>query len=141
MCYYTLYMSQCIFCQIVKGKIPSYKIYENKEFLGFLDLAQIVDGHTLLIPKKHVRWIWQIDNPGGFFKAGQKIAKHFQQITGEEFVMSVSLGVMVEHAHWHLLPSTEGSVDKVVNAWVEAREARKLDTAKLKQIEKRFRLR
>jgi len=134
-------MPDCIFCQIVKGKIPCYKIYEDEECLAFLDLAQIVDGHTLLVPKKHVKWIWDVENPGGFFKAAQKITKHYQQVTGEEFVMSISLGVMIEHAHWHLLPRTGGSIEPVLEAWIKAREVRKLKAGKLEKIAARFRLR
>lgn len=137
-------MVDCIFCQIVKGKLPSYKIYEDEDFLAFLDISQIVDGHTLLIPKKHVRWVWDLPagrrglNIGQFFETAQKIVKHFQKVTGEEFVMSVTLGVMVKHAHLHLLPKTEGNVDKVWDAWVEAREARKVGGEKMKILAKRF---
>jgi len=140
MWYYTLYMKPCIFCKIVKGEIPSYKIYEDEEFLGFLDISQIVDGHTLLISKKHVRWIWDLENVGEFYKVAQKIVKNIQKVTGKEFVASVTLGVMVAHAHLHLLPETEGNADKIWKAWSEAREARKLNDKKLKEIEKKFRL-
>jgi diadenosine tetraphosphate (Ap4A) HIT family hydrolase len=106
--------------------------------LAFLDISQIVDGHTLLIPKKHVRWVWNIENIGQFLAAAQKIVKHFQSVTGEEFVMSVTLGVMVKHAHLHLLPRTEGNAEKVWDAWVEAREARRLKPEKMKSLAKRF---
>lgn len=52
----------CIFCKIVKGTIYSYKIYEDNEFLAFLDISQATDGHTLLIPKKHFTNILEIDD-------------------------------------------------------------------------------
>ena len=133
-------MDKCVFCQIVKGEIPSYKIYEDEEFLAFLDIAQIADGHTMLIPKKHVRWIWDIENVGGFYKVAQKIVKKMQQVSGEEFVMSVTWGTMVEHAHLHLLPTTEGNRDMVGEAWVKAREARKLSNEKLKELEAKFKV-
>lgn len=45
-------MTNCIFCKIVKNEIPSYIIYEDKEFLGFLDIFPKTEGHTLVIPKK-----------------------------------------------------------------------------------------
>jgi len=131
-------MANCIFCKIVKGEIPSYKVYEDEEFLGFLDISQIVDGHTLLIPKEHVRWVWEMDNIGMFYEAAKKIARKMREVSGNEFVASVTLGTMVEHAHLHLLPKTEGSVQKVWDAWVKAREARKLDTGKLKELAKKF---
>ncbi|MFH1511410.1 MAG: HIT domain-containing protein, partial [Candidatus Woesearchaeota archaeon] len=46
-------MSDCIFCKIVEGKIPSSKVFENSNFLAFLDFSPVSKGHTLLIPKKH----------------------------------------------------------------------------------------
>jgi len=133
-------MADCIFCQIVEGKIPSYKVYEDEEFLGFLDIAQIVDGHTLLIPKKHVRWVWEIENVGGFYKTAGKIVKKMQQVTGEEFVASVTLGTLVEHAHLHLLPKTEGSVQLVWDGWIKARGMRKIEPKKLKELAEKFHL-
>ena len=56
-------MQECIFCQIVAGKLPSYKVYEDEEFLAFLDIFPKSTGHTLVIPKKHVEWVW--DLPAG----------------------------------------------------------------------------
>jgi len=133
-------MNDCIFCQIIKGEIPSYKIYEDKDFLAFLDIAQIVDGHTLLIPKKHVNWVWDIDDIGGFYKVAQKIVKKMQMVSGQKFVASVTLGTMVPHAHLHLLPKTEGNSDKVWGAWVEAREIRKLGGDRLRQLGEKYKL-
>jgi len=140
MWYYTLSMSDCIFCKIIKGEIPSYKVYEDEEFLGFLDISQIVDGHTLLIPKKHVRWIWEIENIDGFYKAAQKIVKKMQQVTGSDYVKSMTFGVLVEHAHLHILPETEGNINLVGEAWVKAREMRKLEADKLKEIAEKFKV-
>jgi len=131
-------MSKCIFCKIVKGEIPSYKVYEDKEFLGFLDISQINDGHVLLIPKKHVRWVWDIDNIGEFYKTAQKIVKKMQQVSGKDFVMSVTIGEMIKHAHLHLLPQAEGNIDNVLKAWDEALKMRKLSDGKMKKIQKGF---
>ena len=52
----------CIFCKIVNGEIPSYKIYENDKVFAFLDIAKDADGHTLVIPKKHVVDIMDADS-------------------------------------------------------------------------------
>jgi histidine triad (HIT) family protein len=52
----------CIFCKIIKGEIPSYKIYEDEYTYAFLDIAKDVDGHTLVIPKKHVENVLDCDN-------------------------------------------------------------------------------
>ncbi len=133
-------MTDCIFCKIIKGEIPSYKIYEDEEFLGFLDISQIVDGHTLLIPKKHVRWVWDIENIGEFYSVAKKIVKKMQAVTGKESVVSVTVGEMIEHAHLHLLPESEGNKGMVLEAWDKALKARKLDAVKMKELVEKYKL-
>ena len=66
----------CIFCKIVEGYIPSYKIYETDNFLAFLDIAQFSEGHTLVIPKTHYRFVWDVPNIGEYFQVVQKVAQH-----------------------------------------------------------------
>lgn len=104
-------MSDCIFCQIAEGKIPSYKIYEDDNYLAFLDIQPFAWGHTLVIPKKHYDWVWdlptetnQSPNIGEYFAICKKIANHFQKTTNNELVVSHILGVDVQHAHIHLIP-------------------------------------
>ena len=53
---------KCIFCKIVQGKIPSYKIWEDEKVFVFLDINPYALGHTLVIPKKHFRWLWDMEN-------------------------------------------------------------------------------
>ncbi len=92
-------MDDCIFCKILKGEIPSYKIYEDDEFLAFLDIYPETEGYTILIPKKHFRWVWDVDNIEGLFRVAQKIAKHFQKVTGQDSIYSFIMGEDVSHAH------------------------------------------
>lgn len=110
--------TDCVFCKIVKGEIPCYKIYEDKDFLAFLDIAPFTEGHTLVIPKKHYRWVW--DLPAARLPAGQdrqvspnfdqylkvvhKIVKHYQKAFGDDFVGSIIWGMIVAHAHFQILP-------------------------------------
>ncbi|MDD7227711.1 MAG: HIT domain-containing protein, partial [Firmicutes bacterium] len=54
-------MHMCIFCKIVNGEIPSYKVYEDDDILAFLDISQVTKGHTIVIPKKHVTNILDTD--------------------------------------------------------------------------------
>ena len=110
-------MENCIFCQIIAGKIPCYKIYEDKNFLAFLDIMPYTKGHTLVIPKKHYRWVWDLPsdqnrspNIGEYFMACQKIAKKMQQVFEKEMVITLTLGEAVPHAHIHLLPNPEETV-------------------------------
>jgi len=67
-------MDDCIFCKIVKGEIPAFKVYEDNDFLAFLDINPISVGHTLLIPKKHYRWVYDVPNFGEYWQVAQKIA-------------------------------------------------------------------
>lgn len=133
-------MSDCIFCKIVEGGIPSYKVYEDARYLAFLDISQVTDGHTLLIPKKHCRWVWDIEDIGEFYKVAKRIVKNIQKVTGEDFVMSLTWGRDVHHAHLHLVPSTTGSLEMVAAGWREALEARKLESSEMKKIAEKFKL-
>ena len=54
-------MVECIFCKIIKGEIPSFKVYEDDWVLSFADINPVAEGHTLIIPKKHVKDLWEID--------------------------------------------------------------------------------
>ena len=57
---------ECIFCKIIRGEIPCDRIYEDKDVLAFLDINPFVKGHLLVIPKKHSRWIWDIED--GYYR-------------------------------------------------------------------------
>ena len=96
----------CIFCQIVAGSISCYKIYEDQKFLAFLDRFPLTPGHTLVIPKKHFQWVWDIENPGEYFQAISKIARHYKQILKTELIASFTWGLGVPHAHYHILPDS-----------------------------------
>jgi histidine triad (HIT) family protein len=98
---------ECIFCQIAKGKMPCYKIYEDKNYLAFLDIFPLTKGHTLVIPKKHYRWVWSVKPIGSYFEVCQKIAKHFQKVVGNNLVVSMIAGNEVPHAHIHLFPTID----------------------------------
>ncbi len=54
-------MEDCIFCKIINGEIPSYKIYEDEVVYAFLDITQVTPGHTLVVPKKHAKDIFEYD--------------------------------------------------------------------------------
>jgi histidine triad (HIT) family protein len=98
-------MKNCIFCQIVKGKSSCHKIYEDKLFLAFLDIAPFVKGHTQVIPKKHYRWVWDVPEIGKYFSVVRKIVNHYQKVTKDQWVASIVWGSLVHHAHIQVLPS------------------------------------
>lgn len=115
-------MRDCVFCKIVKGEIPAYKIYEDDEFLAFLDINPWVEGHILVIPKNHYRWVWDVPKPGEYFKVTSKIANHLKEKMDIEFVMSWIYGYDVPHAHIHLMPDARGKVKFYPTGKVELTE-------------------
>jgi len=97
-------MKDCIFCQIVVGEIPCYKIYEDEDFLAFLDINPRVKGHTLVIPKKHYRWVYDVPNFDKYWLAALKITQAMKEGLGAYFVTYVTHGLEVPHAHIHIMP-------------------------------------
>ncbi len=95
--------NDCIFCKIINGELPSFKVYEDEKFLAFLDLFSIVPGHTLVIPKEHHHYVWDVPNIDEYFETARKLATHFKSL-GYEFVDSLTSGRGVPHAHIHLIP-------------------------------------
>jgi len=97
-------MENCIFCQIVAGKIPCYKVYEDKSFLGFLDINPRVLGHTLVIPKRHYRWVYDVSNFGAYWEVVRKITLAMKKALRPKFITYVTYGLDVPHAHIHIMP-------------------------------------
>ncbi|MBU1129824.1 HIT domain-containing protein [Patescibacteria group bacterium] len=94
----------CIFCQIIKGQIPCYKTYEDNNFLGFLDTKPLSIGNSLLIPKKHYRWVYDVPNFGKYWQAAKKLALATQKIVKADFITFLTLGLEVPHAHIRIIP-------------------------------------
>src|SRR3989344_7722045 len=95
----------CIFCKIVKGEISSHKVYEDENFLAFLDINPQSPGHTQVIAKKHYRWVWDTPNAGEYFEVVKKIAKAQQKAFETDFILSKIIGDEVEHAHIWVFPN------------------------------------
>lgn len=135
-------MDDCIFCKIVKGEIPAYKIYEDDHYLAFLDIAQFADGHTIIIPKEHFRFIWDIPNVGEFYEFAVKVANHYRSL-GFEFIDSASFGRLVPHAHYHLVPNDgNNSWSKAISGLGDLQKdvSRRLTPEKASEIIAKFKL-
>lgn len=102
-------MENCIFCKIVAGEIPSTKIYEDEDFLAFLDIRPLSSGHTLIIPKKHYRWVWDVENVNAYFEVAKKIALAMQKAFSVEQIESKILGEEVPHAHIWVFPDPKNT--------------------------------
>jgi len=94
----------CVFCKIIKKEIPCYKVYEDREFMAFLDINPLNPGHTLLIPKKHVAFVDDYEPYCRYWETARKLAKIIKKATGCILVSYVVYGLGVPHAHIHLIP-------------------------------------
>ena len=102
-----------IFSKIVAGEIPSYKIAEDENCYAFLDINPLKKGHTLVIPKKEVDYIFDLEpnELAGLHMFSQKIAKALDKTIECKRIAVIVLGLEVPHAHIHLIPmDTESDV-------------------------------
>lgn len=104
-------MSDCIFCKIIKGEAPSYKIYEDDYTLAFLDISKDCYGHTLVIPKKHCVNILDCDKEtlNKVIETVKKVSKHYVDNCGFKGVNVLNASgeeaqQTVNHLHFHILP-------------------------------------
>ena len=95
-----------IFSKIIKGEIPCYKIAENEDFFSFLDINPIAEGHTLVIPKKEVDYVFDLSDESlhGLISFSKKIAKDIDRSLGTIRTGIIVEGLEVPHAHIHLIP-------------------------------------
>lgn len=100
--------NDCVFCKIVQKEIPAYVVYEDANFLAFLDINPLAPGHTQVIPKEHHRWVWDVVNIGEYFEVVRKIALAQKRAFGVDIVRSQIYGEEVPHAHIWVWPETKG---------------------------------
>ncbi|MEA3399142.1 MAG: HIT family protein [Patescibacteria group bacterium] len=96
----------CIFCKIIEGNIPSSKVYEDDDFLAFLDIHPVSEGHTLLIPKEHIIWMHEASNKlisELFIKTKELMNKMIKELPCD-YVQIEVVGKDVPHLHIHLIP-------------------------------------
>ncbi|REE80655.1 histidine triad (HIT) family protein [Lutibacter oceani] len=95
-----------IFTKIINGEIPSYKIAENEDFYAFLDINPNAKGHTLVVPKKEVNKLFDLDEAlyNGLFSYSRKIAKALEKVVSCERIGMAVIGLEVPHVHVHLIP-------------------------------------
>lgn len=103
-----------IFTKIVKGEIPSHKVFENEKFYAFLDINPLTKGHTLVIPKEEVDYLFDIDDAllSEMILVSKRIAKAIEKAISCTRVGMMVIGLEVPHAHIHLIPiQNEGDMN------------------------------
>lgn len=102
-------MPDNIFSKIISGEISCHKIYEDDDFLAFLDIRPIHSGHTLLIPKEHIDYIFDVEDPlySKLFAKAKELAIAIKAATRSKKVGLLIEGFGVPHVHLHLIPINE----------------------------------
>lgn len=95
-----------IFSRIISGELPAHVVADNEHFLAFLDISPLSTGHTLVIPKKEVDYLFDLDDAqlSGLMLFAKKVAKGIDAVTACERVGVTVIGLEVPHAHIHLIP-------------------------------------
>ena len=117
-------MEDCIFCKIVKGEIPSFKVYENEQVFAFEDINPISLGHTLIVPKNHAENLWEItpDDLSAIHLASQKIARALRKAMNAAGIACLQLNgrevnQVVMHYHLHLIPRSQNDPELPMTTW------------------------
>jgi len=99
-----------IFSKIVNGELPAYKVAEDERFLAFLDISPLTKGHVLIIPKKEIDYIFDLDSKtfSTLWCFTQLVAKAMEKVIICERIGIAVIGLEVPHAHIHLVPLTKG---------------------------------
>jgi histidine triad (HIT) family protein len=99
-------MEPTIFTKIVRGEIPSHKVYEDEKTLAFLNIYPSVKGHTLVIPKTQIASLWDLDEADydAVMRTSRLVARRLKEVLGVERVGVKVIGLDVPHAHVHLIP-------------------------------------
>lgn len=103
-----------IFSKIIAGEIPSYKCAESDRFYAFLDINPVGKGHTLVVPKKEIDYLFDMDDEelGAMMVFAKKVARAIKSVIPCRKVGMAVLGLEVNHAHIHLIPlQSEGDMD------------------------------
>lgn len=99
-------MEDSIFTKIIRGEIPCHKIYEDEKAFAFLDIHPKTAGHTLVVPKKQVQFVWDLedDDYQALMAAVKKVGRRIRQTMEKPYVGQMVYGVDVPHTHIHVFP-------------------------------------
>jgi histidine triad (HIT) family protein len=117
-------MQECIFCKIIRGEMPAYKIYADDKVFAFGDINPIATGHTLIVPKRHAANLWEIpaEDLTAVHLASQKIVRAIQAVLNPSGVACLQLNgrganQVVMHYHLHLVPRLAHEPELPITSW------------------------
>lgn len=103
---------RCPFCQIAQEGLPPHGLFEDQSFFVILDRESLGFGHCMVVPKRHVVKIYELDERESvaFFALAQKVARHLERVLAVKAVGYVAFGSGLPHAHLHLVPHNDARV-------------------------------
>jgi histidine triad (HIT) family protein len=120
----------CLFCKIISGEIPCYKVYEDEKVLAFLDIHPCSKGHTVVVPKEHAETIWNMSIEdfqavaGGLRAAAGKVEARLKPDAMNIGINNGKLaGQAVPHVHWHIIPRYVGDGGGSMHSIVRSKES------------------
>ena len=116
----------CVFCDIVAGTAPAYRIYEDKLSMALLDIHPLTKGHCLVIPKRHVPWWHGLteDETASLFNIARLVADKMMKAFSPDFVLLYARGRRIPHTHIFLVPTYSGDMlDRFFNALEKVQES------------------
>lgn len=125
--------SDCIFCKVISGEAPSYKVYEDEKFIAILDIFPVTKGHVLVIPKSHYTWTYDVPEFGQYFEVAKKMQRAIHKAISPKWTQFFTHG-LIQHAHIHVIPrytEVAGSVptpDDNKNKMIDPKVAEELRT-------------
>lgn len=109
-------MEDSIFTRIIRGEIPCHKIYEDDKTFAFLDIHPKTVGHTLVVPKVQVEFVWDLEDGDyqALMRTVKKVAQQIHAVMGKPFVGELIVGIDVPHAHVHVYPFTTAEESRFI---------------------------
>ena len=117
---------KCVFCEIVAGEAPCHRIYEDELSLGLLDINPFAEGHSLVVPKRHVPWWHDLteEETESLFRVARIMAKKLMKAFAPEFVCLYARGRRIPHTHIFLIPTRSGDfLDRLFNNLEKVQES------------------
>ena len=111
------HMNECVFCKIIKGELNCYRIYESDDVIAFLDINPRAEGHTLIVPKRHVEKLEELNEKElvSLFKAVKEVTSLIlSKLNAEGYNLLINTGKVagqiIPHLHIHILPRRKGDI-------------------------------
>lgn len=131
-------MQDCVFCRIISREEPAHIVYEDDRLICFLDKYPQTRGHMQLVPKIHVRWIYDTVDMATFFRIAQKIIHGIIPVLGCDHVSFGTFGREVDHAHLWIVPQYKSEVRVTEGVGKEKQDLESLATLVRNAINSKF---